>query len=384
MFFDVALYTALVIFAIGVIHKIDTWFLLNVGTGDRTVPVSERFADGAKGLLAALFSPKVFTLVKVFFVDVLLQARILRDKRDRLAWVMHICLFFGFMLLLLFHALGGYISRAIDSNYQATLNPWLFLRNLGGFLVIVGLLLAVVRRALVKRAQITTTGMDVYAIVILAVIICSGFVLEGLKIASMQEFTAMVEDYGDPEDAQATNALKAYWVAEFGVVAPEVSLPVSADLMESGREAHEASCVSCHSRPQAAFVSYPFSRLLAPVATGLDRAGLRRMLWYAHILACFFGLAYLAFSKMFHVISTPVSLMVAALADEAQEPSTAATRQMIELDGCRHGGACHEECPVRRRRVERIEESGAYGPMAAFLDGKSARELGSREVGRPT
>ncbi len=37
----------------------------------------------------------------------------------------------------------------------------------------------------------------------------------------------------------------------------------------------------------------------------LDRGGASNILWYIHFLACFIGLAYLPFSKMFHIISTP-------------------------------------------------------------------------------
>ena len=74
MVFDIALYAALIIFGIGVIHKIDTWFMLNVGTGDRSVPIGQRFAAGARGLLSTLFSGKIISVIKVIFVDVLFQA----------------------------------------------------------------------------------------------------------------------------------------------------------------------------------------------------------------------------------------------------------------------------------------------------------------------
>lgn len=380
MIFDIALYAALIIFGIGVIHKIDTWFLLNVGTGERNIPITRRFAAGARAVLSSVLSGNIISIIKVFFVDVLFQARILRDNKDVLAWIMHICLFWGFILLLVFHALDKYFATAISPDYQSTLNPWMFLTNLFGLVLLLGLALAVIRRAVTKRGQIKTTGMDVYAIAILFVIVCSGFVLDGLKITSLTEFEAMVEDYGDPEDAEATRALEALWVAQYGLVSSRVTLPVSEEVLSAGEEVNEASCVDCHSRPQSAFISYPLSRILKPAAAALDRAGFRTLLWYIHILACFFGLAYLAFSKMFHIISTPVSLLVAELSGKDQPAAAAATRRMIELDGCSHGGACHEKCPVRQKRIERIEDSQAYGPMYAFLNIKSARELGSREV----
>ncbi len=380
MVYDIALYVALIIFVIGLIHKIDTWFILNAGVGDRSTPMSKRFQAGLTGVLGTVFSARLFGLIKVFFMDVLLQLRILKDEKDPLAWVMHIFIFVGFILLLLFHALDSIVTGAIFAEYQSTLNPFMFLRNLCGIFVLIGLALAVYRRAVVMKGRIKTTGMDVYAIIILAIIICSGFLLEGLKITSHAEYEAMVEEYGEDYEAADAGALEAYWVDKYGVVSPTVKPPFSEETMIRGLELHENSCLDCHSRPQAAFISYPISRILKPAAVALDKSGFRTLVWYIHFLACFFGLACLAFSKFFHIISTPVSLMVAEVSGAEQVPSRAATRRMLELDGCSHGGICHEECPVRTSRLERIAASSPYEPMYDFLGRKSAADLGSREV----
>ena len=382
MFYDYALWAAIIIFCIGLIHKIDTWFILNVGTGDRNIPMASRFAAGAKSIIQTIFSVKIFSVIKVLIVDVLFQVRILKDSKDPWAWIMHLFIFVGFVLLLLFHALDSYVTVAINPDYQSTLNPFMFLRNFFGFIVLIGLVLAVVRRAVLMRGQIKTTRMDVYAIVILAVIIGSGFLLEGLKITSYSEYQAMVEDYGDSSDEAEAKALEAFWVENYGLVSPNIKEKASAETLALGEEANEASCLECHSRPYSAFVSYPISRILKPFAIALDRAGGTTFLWYVHFLACFFGLAYLVFSKFFHIISTPVSLIVAEVSKARQDPETAATRQMIELDGCSHGGICHTECPVRKRRLDRIEQEDAFAPMLVYVEGKSAADLGSRDVAK--
>jgi len=204
--------------------------------------------------------------------------------------------------------------------------------------------------------------------------------LEGLKITSYSAYQAMVEDYGGGSDEAEAKALEAYWVENFGVVSPNIQQPVSAEVLTLGKDAHDASCRECHSRPRAAFVSYPIARILKPFAISLDRAGGTTVLWYIHFLACFFGLAYLVFSKFFHMISTPVSLIIAEVSKAGQEPAAAATRQMIELDGCSHGGLCHTECPVRKRRLDRIQGEVMFAPMLVYIEGKSAADLGSREV----
>jgi hypothetical protein len=151
-------------------------------------------------------------------------------------------------------------------------------------------------------------------------------------------------------------------------------------LLAQGKTLHDGYCQSCHAAPQSAFVSYAVSRALAPVATGLDQAGGATGLWWIHVLACCLGVAWIAYSKMFHVVSTPVSLIVAEVAGTTQTPAAVAMRQMIELDGCSHGGACHDTCPVKQRRLGRIGSEAPYGPMLSYLENKSAHDLGSRHV----
>jgi heterodisulfide reductase subunit C len=79
----------------------------------------------------------------------------------------------------------------------------------------------------------------------------------------------------------------------------------------------------------------------------LDGAGAADMLWTIHILACFLGLAYLPFSKMFHIIASPISLMAGAVMDkEKSHPANIATRQAMELDACMHCSTCSLRCSV--------------------------------------
>ena len=382
MVYEIAFWAALIILGIGIIHRIDAWFLRDVGLGDRNTSAAQRFGDGVKGILVAIFSTRIFKVLKVLIVDVLFQGRILRDRTDPLVYSMHLLIFYGFMGLLLFHALGSIFGGLINSaGYVSTLNPFMFLTNLGGLMLTVGLVLAIVRRVRWK-AVIQTASSDVAAISMLLLIAVSGFLLESVKFTSNSAFDRMLAQYaGGGLSAGQTTALRVYWVAEYGLV-PAAPVPShEAAVVAQGKVVHEAVCQSCHTPPgSAAFVSYPISRAIAPVAAGLDRAGAVTALWYLHVLTCFIGLAYLAFSKMFHVVSTPVSLMVAEVAGTQQTPAVTATRQAIELDGCSHGGACHDTCPVRIRRLDRVGATAPYEPMLAYVDHKNAGDLGSRPV----
>ena len=381
MLYDIAFWAALILLGIGVVHRIDAWFLRDVGLADRNVTAGQRFGAGLRGLLAAVFSGRILKVLKVLVVDVLFQARILRDRKDPLAYSMHLLIFFGFMALLLFHALGSIFGGWISSSgYVSTLNPFMFMTDLFGLMLAAGLALAVVRRV-ARRAEIPTGRADAAILAILILIAVSGFLLKSVKITSDSVFASMVKQYaGDGLSADEVTALKAYWAADYGLVAAAPVPSHDAAVVAQGKVVHEAVCQSCHARPASAFVSYPLSRALAPVAAGLDRAGAVRGLWWVHVLACFAGLGYLAFGKMFHAVSTPVSLIVAEVAGRDQSPAVMATRQAVELDGCSHGGACHDACPVKIRRLDRIGTEAPYEPMLAYVGEKSAGDLGSRPV----
>ena len=103
--------------------------------------------------------------------------------------------------------------------------------------------------------------------------------------------------------------------------------------------------MECHSAPQWAFTGYTVAKIIKPMALSLDRAGASNILWYIHFLACFFGLAYLPFSKMFHIFSTPASLLANAVMEkETSDPANIATRQAMELDACMRCGTCSLRC----------------------------------------
>jgi heterodisulfide reductase subunit C/nitrate reductase gamma subunit len=345
MFYDIALYVSLAIFGIGMIYKISNWFRRSIGINPSDITTSKRVSAAVKGILGTVFSGKIFILIKVFFVDVILQIRILRE--DFLRWLMHMLIFGGFMLLLLMHALDGIITEALFSEYASTLNPFMFLRDFFGFMVIVGIGIAIYRRIVMKVPRLKTNPMDLYAIVILAIIMLSGVFLEGTKITSHTRYQEMVEDYADTDDEEELRTLESFWVQNFDIVSPTVKGPFEEEILTEGAEMHDMSCAACHSRPGSAFAGYAVAKITKPIALGLDRANMPTLLWYLHFLACFAGMAYLPFSKMFHIFASPVSLLANAVMEkEKSDPANIATRQVMELDACTHCGTCSRRCSV--------------------------------------
>ncbi len=346
MVFNVLLYISLGIFILGLIYKVYTWFSLKIGISAQDYTPSQRFSAAVKGTVGVIFSSKILSLIKAFILDVVLQRKIL--KESFLRWLMHMLLYGGFMLLLLMHALENFISAKLFSDYYSTVNPFMFLRDLFGFMVVIGIGIAILRRFIMKVPRLKTSGMDVYAIFIVVVIIFSGILLEGVKITSHTAFQGMVMDYAgldEDSDAEEIEALESYWVEKFDVVSPNVQAPFDEDILEQGMDSHEANCAECHSRPGWAFTGYAVAKAIKPVALALDDVDTANILWYIHFLACFIGLAYLPFSKMFHIISTPVSLLANAVMEkETSDPANVVTRQAMELDACTHCGTCSLRC----------------------------------------
>jgi len=341
--FDYLLYASLIIFLLGLIYKVSNWFTKSIGFVGPDITPAQRVKAAAGGILRVIFSTKILDVLKAIVIDVLLQGRVF--KEDIARWLAHMLIFYGFMLLLLMHALDAVISAAWFDDYYATVNPYFFLRDLFGAMVLAGVAFAVFRRYLSKTPRLRTGGRDHYAIIILAVIMLSGIGLIGLKITSHGEFMLMVEDYAGLDDEAEIQALESVWVKEYGLVSPNVQGPFDEDLLAAGQEVNADNCLQCHVAAQWAFTGYILAKIIKPVAVALDQINGITIGWYIHIIACFTGLAYLPFSKMFHIICTPISLIANRVMDPRYSvPANTLTRQILELDACTHCGSCSLNC----------------------------------------
>ncbi|MBW1689197.1 MAG: 4Fe-4S dicluster domain-containing protein [Deltaproteobacteria bacterium] len=346
MMLTISLYISLAIFIIGLLYKISRWLSLKTTVQSMDIPASKRASSALKGVALAIFSGRILRLIKAFFLDVILQRKVLRE--DLFRWITHMLIYGAFMLLVLMHALENVITAAIFDTYASTVNPFLFLRDLFGLLVIVGVCMAVYRRYILKSPRLTTNPMDIYTIVLIAFIMVSGILLEATKIGSYSRYKDMVEEWaGLEEEEEEFKALTAFWVQEYATVAPDIEGPFEPEVLELGKEVHEMSCAACHSKPQWAFTSFPVAKAVKGIALDLDRAGVHTLLWYLHFLACFIGLAYLPFSKFFHIITSPLSLLVNSVMNgEKSDPANIATKQALEFDACMHCGNCTNRCSL--------------------------------------
>ena len=207
------------------------------------------------------FSKKMLTLLKVFVVDVLLLRRVLKESVSR--WTIHsliyLPLFFRFLigLILLFLSvafpMSPQVAMLLDKNYPFIAFSYDFL----GLCIVIGTVGAIMRRVQEKTTKAVTGGQDYVVLGLVGGILLTGFWVGGMRILL-------------------------------------TALPLSSAL--------------------PSFIGYPISLLL-----GLFSARWEVVYpygWYAHAILTGALVAYLPFSKMFHILISPLVLLIKAAMGE--------------------------------------------------------------------
>ncbi|MFP4475389.1 MAG: 4Fe-4S dicluster domain-containing protein [Desulfatibacillaceae bacterium] len=368
-------WTALVLFVLAMAWRVYGWFAHALNPAEAGAGVVSRVFAAFRGMVLALFSSRILSVLRALFLDVLLQLRIWRQGFWR--WLAHLALFWGFVLLVVFHALGPHTSAQWFNPDYARQAPFVFLRDLLGALALAGLMIFALRRLFSKRPRFSSSAGDWLALAVVASILVSGVLLAGVKITSETEFEWMAADYaGLYPEYEEYQALLAYWVEEYGVVSEQTVPPFDPDVLEYGMDMHAGFCAECHSAaPRSGVLSWPASRALAPAAGWLERNNAGNVLFWAHILLTLGGLVYVPFGKMLHVLTTPLSLLVRAGMDVTRaDPRNLATRRMMELDACMHCDTCSMGCSVG-------VVSGWFG-NENILPSKKLRSLGRLARGK--
>jgi heterodisulfide reductase subunit C len=344
MFLTYCVYAALFVCIAGTLWRMGRWCFVNVGPEAAESSPHQRLKAMLGAFWGFLLGRNGWTLGKTLLLDVLLQRQIAR--KSLLRWIMHMGLFYGVLLLILMHALDDLIVTSWVNGYASTLNPFMFLRNLLGLLMFVGLLIAMVRRLRVPVLKRFGNVRDRLTILLLAAILLSGVTLEATQIISESLFDDMVVDYWGSQDPNEIAPLKAFWADQFHVV---FTSPVAMDaaMLDSGRQLHIDYCGDCHARPQSAFMAFAVAKAIKPAGAWLNGKEISQRLWYLHYLASCLALAYLPFGKLFHLISVPISLAVRSVGEAAgNRPENRPARRAIGLDACTHCGVCSQHCSV--------------------------------------
>ncbi len=252
---DTTTVVALLILLLGLVGVGSVWMSGSLSAGVERRG-ENRFAGIAKGILGAVFSLRLFSILKALVLDGLFQRRLLRQ--DEVRWAIHALIFFPFLFRFVWGLVGLVASLyrpdwqgtwvLLDKNHPVTA----FLFDLTGVMVILGVACAVLRRA-GRPSGKKLPGLpkpDWPANGLLAGIVLVGFLLEGMRIAMT----------GSPHGAEL------------------------------------------------AFVGHGLSRLL----NGSGVTGWYGYVWYAHAILTGAFVAYLPFSRMIHMITVPISLALNA------------------------------------------------------------------------
>jgi len=202
-------------------------------------------------------TPDYLLMLKGFIRDVIFQKQL--AEKSLIRWYAHMAIFYGFMGLLLLSAIAVALETVVPGNSALSSymhngqgrNYYKLAGDFFGLLILSGLGLAFLRRFIVRDSQLSTDSGDTIALTALLVLVVTGFLLEGVRIA-------------------------------LGPVTPEI---------------------------RYSFLGYALSGIfrgiqgLEPLASGL---------WAFHATLNAFLLVYIPHGKFLHIFNTPAEIMLNA------------------------------------------------------------------------
>lgn len=245
-------------------------------------------------------------------VDALFHRRFLRDFYPGL---MHFLLFIGAILLLIGTALDVIDHYIVHFLYGGVYLGVSLANDIGGVMMLVGAILAVIRRYIQKPKRLDTILDDGVVIALVFVVVITGFLIEGFRmiIAIPEGFTQPVF-YSHPE--------WAVW----------------------------------------SFGGYLVASIFSSMSEGARLAGYNILYWF-HALISFGSIYYvcLYFTKLSHIIVSPINVFFKTSRakgelsninlEEAQffgvnQIENFTWKQILDLDACTNCGRCQDRCPA--------------------------------------
>jgi len=249
---------------------------------------------------------RVGVFIRTAVTDVLGHRRFLRDPYPG---IMHLFIFWGFVILLLGAVVDALTHYTIGELGGAIYLWFSLIVDIGGFLVLAGIIMAAYRRYVLKPERLNTLLDDGVSLALLAAIVVTGFMVEGLRQA-----------------------------------ATELSL-----------------------HPDWAVWS-PGGFLFARAFSGMSQNSLlfwHRFLWWFHSSLATGAFIYvgLTFSKLQHIVVSPLNVFFRSLGpvgapapidiEKAEtEPLGVGAikdftwKQLLDLDACTDCGRCQDACPA--------------------------------------
>ena len=270
--FWIAIAVTIVVFLTGIGFKASFWARGKVRDLQGKLVERARVWAALRDALRVLFSHRFGEVACGFLPDGLLHRRLWAV--DRFRWWAHFLMLSGFLALFTLSNITGFFEEILhvifrldtplvqfvtnkDTPLMAALNDAL------GLVIMVGLVLTMIRRFIMRPAQLHTTSFDVTTIVLLAIIMLTSYPLEAFRL--------IVEN--------VPPALGWY-----------------------------------------SFLGYPLARLIEPLK--LNWAIWHYWTFMVHIAACCVLAVNMPFSKFFHVLVSPIIATANQVSDHPVEVQT--------------------------------------------------------------
>lgn len=357
MFFPTA-----ILFIWGMSLRVNHWL---EGTLERPDPLTKR--EKLTFLLRkgwVNFWSRPLWYIKILIFDVIFNRKLFSQSLYR--WLAHTMLVFGFIATFIVD-----MTKGLTTGYLAELShsvpffsfaqvfktgwirPFLdFFLEFFSFLILVGCILAIIRRFIIRPNQLKTEEEDIVTLGFILYMVLSGFFIEGYRIAH-PEVTANRVYMADFTPASSNN-----WVSFFG---------------------------------------YFLSLFLKDITIN------PHFLWYAHVIPCLVWFVYIPHSKLLHIFTgsmTVISDRQKALVKdheksiEQESPSkyfpiqsmgkNLSVIQLIGLEACVRCGNCTEQCSVAVafKRIPNINilPSLKIASLKALVRGKALSPQELKEI----
>ncbi len=274
---------------------------------------------GTKTLEEKKYLKRIFRFTKEISIGLLTHKKFSR-KRHMYPAIMHLSIFWGFLILFVATTIG-----AIEFNfhkYFGVIFPTAPYRvefgliwDIGGIIASIGIGMAVWRRYVIKPSRLNTMLDDTMILSILSLLILSGFILEGLRIGATELNPS--SDLYNPIDAKWS--IIGWLFAKFLIL---ISIPIS--VMEI----------------------------------------LHKSFWWSHAILFTAGLSYgaIKFSHISHMYITPLNIFFRSFRKSgelkpmgnfetlesfgARSLKDFSWNELMAYDSCTNCGRCEEMCPA--------------------------------------
>ncbi|HMB30456.1 MAG TPA: hypothetical protein VKN82_01390 [Desulfohalobiaceae bacterium] len=242
----------LIIFLLGIISTLYVWFKGSVGHGEQSF--HNKIIHYSRAFWFAISTKNIFKYMKTFILDIFFQRKILAEGVQR--WSIHSLIYWAFFFRFILSLLGLIIYNIWpDSSLALVLinknNPFMaFTFDLLGLFIIFGIIWACIQRFIIRPVHFSQE-QDSPALIIIGLLVLTGFILEGARIALT----------GIPAE-------------------------------KSGY----------------AFIGYLIAQAFEHNSTTLPNT--YGYIWYAHALLWAAFIIYLPFGKLKHIIMTPLNLLL--------------------------------------------------------------------------